>query len=254
VALTPRRLGLLTPFQELPGEVEDVVASAHETAALWQVIAEMPVDSHEVEALREAGSDRVLLAAVERMRRWRPDVITWACTSGSFVYGRAGAGAQVATLEAAGGVPATSTSLAFVEALSALAIDRVSVIASYPEPLTAAFEAFLVEWGITVETSVALGCSGASTAQLLTAADVQAHVADVGPGIPILVPDTAVWGLEIHRHMAEQLAVPLLVANQVTLWHTFELAGMSTDLAAFGALRGLSAPGITRPASVGGGS
>jgi maleate cis-trans isomerase len=241
-----RRVGLLTPFQEIPGEVEDVVADAREPAALWQVVTEA-TDSHTLEALRETGSGQALLPAVERMRRWGPDVIAWACTGGSFIGGRSGACAQIAAIESVAGVPATSTSLAFVEALAALEIDRVAVVAPYPEPAAEAFESFLGEWGIAVRGIVSLGCAGASTSQLLTAEDVENAADSLGAAASILLPDTAVWGIEIHRELAPRLSVPLLVANQVTLWHAFELAGMSTDLAAFGDLGGIRAATITRP-------
>jgi hypothetical protein len=35
------------------------------------------------------------------------------------------------------------------------------------------------------------------------------------------------------------------VANQVTLWHAFGLAGLSTDVDAFAELRGLRPSGLT---------
>lgn len=248
--MTLRRLGLLTPFQEVPGEVNDVVALADRPAVLWQVLTGDASDSHTVEAMRAMGTDRALLPAIDRMRRWRPDVVVWACTSASFVFGRAGAVKQHATIEAASGVPSTTTSFAFVEALAALAIDEVAVVSPYPEPATAAFASFLEEWGVRVEESIALGCPGASTSERLTAADVGSRIAELRRELPVLLPDTAVWGMEIQRELAPRLSAPLLVANTVTLWQTFQLAGMSTDLADFGDLRGVAAPGVTRPASV----
>jgi maleate cis-trans isomerase len=245
VAVSAPRIGLLAPFKELPGEISDVFAAAREPISHWQVIT-AAVDSHDMGDLAITGADAALLAGVERMRRWRPTVVAWACTSGSFYAGRARAVEQARRLEVAAGVPVTSTSLAFVEALAALGVGAVSVVGPYPEPATHAFAEFLGEWGIRVERSAHLDCAAAATSELLDGGDVDAALRQVGTDVPILLPDTAVWGIEIQRELASELPVPLLVANQVTLWQAFDLAGASTELDAFGTLRGVRATGVTR--------
>ena len=53
---------------------------------------------------------------------WQQDAVVWACTSGSFVYGWDGANAQAAALGEQLGIPASSTSLAFVHAARALGV------------------------------------------------------------------------------------------------------------------------------------
>jgi maleate cis-trans isomerase len=247
VAVSTRRIGVLAPLRELPGELEDVAAAAAEPVALWEVITES-TDDHSMPALLATGEIGALLAGVERMRRWRPEVVVWACTSGSFSRGRAGALAQVEAIESAAGVPATSTSLAFVEAITALAIDEVAVVAPYPREGADAFAAFLGEWGIAVRETVPLGCEGPTVSEQLAAADVERAIAPLGSDVAVLLPDTAVWGIEILTELAPRLAAPLLVANQVTLWHAFDTIGLQTDLPAFGGLRGLQAPGATRSA------
>jgi len=235
------------PFRELPGEIADLVAEAHEPVAQWQVLT-ASADSHDIDELLETGADEPLLAGVERMRRWHPDVVAWACTSGSFVGGRAWALAQARAIERAAGVPATSTSLAFVEALSALGADEVSVVSPYPAPATAAFIAFLAEWGIEVRTATHLGRPSGAESTLLGPGEVGPAVEALAGDVPVLLPDTAVWGLELRRALAPRVPVPLLVANQVTLWHAFALAGLSTDLEAFAELRDIRPSGLTSAA------
>lgn len=242
--MSVRRVGLLVPFRELPGEIADVVAAAAEPAAQWQVVTES-ADSHDIPELLRTGADEPLLDGLERMLRWRPDVVAWACTSGSFAGGRAWALAQARTLERAAGVPVTSTSLAFVEALAALGVGAVSVVSPYPEPATAAFAAFLEEWGITVRASTHLGYPGGAESSLLDPREVADAIDAVVSDVPVLLPDTAVWGFELRRELAPRVPVPLIVANQVTLWHAFGLAGMSTDVEAFAELRGIRPSGLT---------
>lgn len=239
------RIGLLAPFQELPGELGDVVAEAPEPAALWQVIT-VAEDSHDVPALLATGSHAVLRAGVERMLRWRPTVVAWGCTSGSFAGGRVWALDQARAIEDAAGVPATSTSLAFVEALAAIGSDAVALLSPYPPPATRAFVSFLEEWGVRVTEARSLGHPSGSASREIRPRDVEGVLRELDAGPPILLPDTAVWGLELGARLATGLGSPLLTANQVTLWHAFELAGMSTDSARFGPLRGLGATGVTR--------
>ncbi len=239
------RIGLLAPYRELPGELGDTISAAREDALHWQVITAAE-DSHAIPALRATGGDDVLRAGVERMLRWRPDVVVWACTSGSFVDGRARALEQVAAIEAVAGVPATSASLAFAEALVALDIEEVAVVGPYPEPATMRFVGFLREWGVEVADAVHMDCPSGTASEELRASDFDSALAAVGDGLPIVIPDTAVWGMELHRELAPRLPTPLFVANQVTLWHAFQLVGMSTDVESFGALRGRAARGITR--------
>jgi maleate cis-trans isomerase len=239
-----RRIGLLAPMRELPGEYGDVVAGARESASLWQVIVEI-VDSHDPEELARSADPAVLRPAAERMARWRPDAVAWGCTSASFASGRAVAVQQRRTIEQAAGAPATSTSLAFVEALGALGADTVALLSPYPEPATAAFVDFLAEWGIAVRDLRSLGYPTGADSESLRASEIAETVAELDGDTPIVVPDTAVWGFELLADLGPRAGAPLLTANQVTLWHTFDLAGMSTDLGRFAALRGLAAAGIT---------
>jgi maleate cis-trans isomerase len=239
--MSARRIGLLAPYRELPGELIDLVATAPEPALAWQVVT-AAADSHELTDLRETGSDAALLDGIERIRRWRPSVVSFACTSGSFVGGRDWAVAQARTMERAAGVPATSTSLAFVEALRALSFDDVALLSPYPQAATDALVGFLAEWGVTVRSTAALGCPGGRESERLGAVEIESALATLDPGLPTILPDTAVWGLGVQRELAPALRSPLLVANQVTLWNAFDLAGMSTDLPAFGPLAGLRGP------------
>src|SRR5690606_35152622 len=83
-----------------------------------------------------------------------------------FVFGWDGASQQVAELSEATGLPASSTSIAFVNACRALDLGRVAVAASYPQDVAGHFVAFLRRGGIEV---TAMGSHG-----IVTAAEVGA--------------------------------------------------------------------------------
>jgi maleate cis-trans isomerase len=237
------RIGLLTPNAELPGEYLDIAAESDERLLLWMVISEAP-DSHEFADLVEMGNPATLARAARRLRQWGADVAVWACTSGSFVVGREGSLRQIEVLREIACCPATSTSLAFVCALKCLGLVTVSVLSPYPPEVTAAFERYLGEWGISVSKSMSLDHPSAASSRTITADLIRDAAIELGQADPLLVPDTAVWGFALLRELNDLVEHPMLVANQVTLWHAMQLAGVSTDVASLGVLRGRVAPAV----------
>jgi len=185
-------------------------------------------DAHRVDALLDLGStERLAEGARTLVAEHRPDSIMWACTSGSFVFGWQGAHDQVRELQDRTGVSTSSTSLAFVEACRALSIDRVSVAASYPRDVAEHFVAFLDRGGIAV---TALGSHG-----IVTAAEVGtlgydqveaiATGAEVYGAEAVLVPDTAMHSLQWIDKLEAAVGLPVLTANQVTVWQGIRLLG-----------------------------
>ncbi|NGN91239.1 maleate cis-trans isomerase [Nocardioides sp. KC13] len=195
-------------------------------------------DEHTVEALLDTGSAARLAAGADEIAVHSPDAVIWACTSGSFVYGRDGAAAQAAAISERLGVPASSTSIAFVEAARALGLGKVAVAASYPEDLAGHFRAFLAAGGIEV---VSFGASG-----IFTAVDVgrlgadevieMTVTVDVPEAQAVLVPDTAMHTLTCIDALENALGKPVLTANQVTVWEGLRLARATRPLPGLGTL------------------
>jgi maleate cis-trans isomerase len=199
-------------------------------------------DAHEIDALLDLGDAERLAPAADRLKAAGVDAAVWACTSGSFVFGPEGAGAQVRALQDRLGCPASSTSFAFVHALEHLAIRNVAIAATYPRDVTDAFTAFLTAFGIEV-TAVA-------AADVLTAAEVGTFGRDeiarvvpadrVGGGDAVadaaLVPDTALHTAAWVDELEAELGTTVLTANQVTLWEALRLAGWQGRASALGRL------------------
>jgi len=184
-------------------------------------------DEHALGHMARTGSIENLELSAGSLAPLEPDAVIWACTSGSFVNGLAHAREQASALERKLDCPATSSSLAFVSALRSLGIARVAVLASYPAATAAAFTAFLGECGIAVESIACLGfdsgpaAAGMGDEQLLERVS-RMEVADDGA---LLVPDTAIPTLHLLDRFASLQSVPVLTANQVSLWQLAGLAG-----------------------------
>ena len=202
-------------------------------------------DDHDVEALLETARTEHIVEAAKRLMTLRVDAILWACTSGSFILGRAGAEAQARALADATGLPATSTSLAFVAALERLGVRRVAVLATYPEPASRAFAAFLGEHGIAVAGLSWLDAPSGFDAAVIDETRLAAALLniDLAAAEAVLIPDTALPSLELIDRLEAACRRPVLTANQVTIWAGLGLARRPLTVAGYGRLFTLPARG-----------
>jgi maleate cis-trans isomerase len=201
----------------------------------------MREDAHRVDALLDIGSDDVLAAGVRDLEGAASggcDSVIWACTSGSFVFGWDGAAAQVEALSREAGVPASSTSFAFVDAAVRLGLRRVAVTATYPDDVAQRFVTFLVRAGVEVVRLSTLG--------IVTAAEVgtfgrdrvlrAAEAGDHPDAEAVLLPDTALHTMAWLGDLEAWLGKLVLTANQVSIWQGLRLAGDTTARTGFGRL------------------
>ena len=154
------------------------------------------------------------------------------------MFGWDGARRQAEELAADFGGPASSTSLAFVEALRALGLRRVAVAATYPEPVTACLVEFLGAAGLEV---VASGSHDIVTAEEVGTVGRDALLAFVTAGDhpraeAVLVPDTALHTARELDALEAAVGKPVLTANQVTVWEALRLAGRRVRAAGAGSL------------------
>ena len=195
-------------------------------------------DAHRVDALREMGSPERLAAGLQQLRLSGAETVVWACTSGSFVHGWEGAHVQVRNLARAAGMPASSTSFAFVHALREVGARRVAVGATYPDDVAELFAGFLRAGGVEV--------AGVRGAGIITAAEVGtwgeeevlalARAADTPDADVLLLPDTALHTIAHVPALEKELGKPVLTANQVTVWEGLRLADRRVNAPGLGAL------------------
>lgn len=231
-------VGLLYPGHSAEDDYPALEARLDGAVRLPVVITSVGEDAHRVDALLDLGRAERLADGASQLAAAKPDAVMWACTSGSFVFGPAGAQNQASGVAAAVGVPASSTSIAFVDALKELGLRRVAVAASYPEDVAQHFVRFLNAGGAEV---VAMGSHGIITAAevgTLTTDQVVAMVkaADHPDAEAVLVPDTAMHTLAIIDELEAAVGKPVLTANQVTVWKGLQLIGDVPPLSGLGTL------------------
>ncbi|GAA0983404.1 MULTISPECIES: maleate cis-trans isomerase family protein [Nocardiopsidaceae] len=190
----------------------------------------MREDAHRVDALLDVGGEDVLAEGARELAAMEVDSAVWACTSGSFVFGWEGAGKQVEGVRRAAGVPSSSTSFAFVHALSQLRISRVAIAATYPDDVAQRFVEFLTEAGVTVLSLASHGIATAAEVGRLGPDDAVDFVIsnDHTRADAVLVPDTALHSAHLIEPMEALLGKTVLTANQVSVWEGLRLAGADT--------------------------
>ncbi|GAB2953122.1 aspartate/glutamate racemase family protein [Streptomyces pseudoechinosporeus] len=231
-------LGFLYPGHSAEDDYPRIEQLLGSDIRLPLVHTDIGEDAHREDALLEMGSAARLAAGVEELRLSGAEAVVWACTSGSFVYGWEGAHEQVRALALTAGMPASSTSFAFVHAIREIGARRVAIAATYPEDVAAMFSAFLKDAGIEVVSMRGSGIITAAEVGTWGADEVLAlaHSGDHPDADAVLLPDTALHTASHLPALEKAVAKPVLTANQVTVWEALRLADRRVNAPELGTL------------------
>ncbi|MFF1438348.1 aspartate/glutamate racemase family protein [Streptomyces sp. NPDC058295] len=231
-------LGFLYPGHSAEDDYPRIEQLLGSDIRLDLVHTDIGEDAHRADALREMGAPHRLAKGVEQLRLAGAEAVVWACTSGGFVHGWEGAQEQVRALATTAGMPASSTSFAFVHAAREIGAGRVAVGATYPDDVAALFAGFLRAGGVEV--------TGVHSAGIVTAAEVGtwgeaevfalARAADAPDAEAILLPDTALHTAAFLPALEKEFGKPVLTANQVTVWEALRLTDRRVNAPRLGTL------------------
>ncbi|MFI1413553.1 decarboxylase [Streptomyces sp. NPDC020707] len=231
-------LGFLYPGHSAEDDYPRIEQLLGSDIRLQVVHTDIGEDAHRVDALLEMGAADRLAAGVEELRLSGAEAVVWACTSGSFVYGWQGAQDQVRALALAAGLPASSTSFAFVHAVGELGVKRVAVGATYPDDVAGLFSSFLTDGGCEVVSVRGAGVVTAAEVGTWGEGEVLAlaRAADHAEAEVVVLPDTALHTASFLPSLEAALGKPVLTANQVTVWEALRLADRRANAPALGTL------------------
>ncbi|WP_327315287.1 maleate cis-trans isomerase family protein [Streptomyces sp. NBC_01235] len=231
-------LGFLYPGHSAEDDYPRIEQLLGSDIRLDLVHTDIGEDAHRVDALLQMGAPERLADGVGQLRLAGAEAIVWACTSGGFVHGWKGAQEQVRALATTAGMPASSTSFAFVHAAQEIGAGRVAVGATYPDDVAGLFAEFLRAGGVEV--------TALSSAGIVTAAEVGtwdetqvlalARAADDPEAEAVLLPDTALHTAAFLPVLEKELGKPVLTANQVTVWEALRLADRRVNAPGLGIL------------------
>ncbi|HET8893231.1 MAG TPA: hypothetical protein VFM96_03940 [Gaiellaceae bacterium] len=217
-----------TALADLLENVRVEIAIAH---ASWPIL---PAESDTAKsdwkgALVALGDPAHLLASARTLEPGRPHVITWACTSASFLGGLQASEEEAASLSHTLGIPVSNTSLAFVAALRALRITRVSVASIYDPEISDALRSFLAEAGIATAALTQIKHAGLDDFVAWRKERLLEIVAltDAPQAEAILIPETGIHTVAWLDELEASVNKPVLTANQVTMWDALQRVGFS---------------------------
>ena len=226
------RMGMIVPFDfVLDRECWEYVptdASLHITR-----LPHIPLP-YGVEHARALVDPDLLATATGSLTAIDPAVVIFSCTSASFVDGLLGERRIVATLRAAGARRALTTSGAILEALACLGTRRLAIASPYMPKLGDRLRAFIEAAGVTVAAQVDLNLLDFEAVAATPADQVTAWAAAAAHGTDadaVFLPGTNLPTIDMIAPAEHRLGIPVLTANQVTMWAGLRAAGLMPPLA-----------------------
>ena len=187
---------------------------------------EVPVSVGLAEALSDPD---VIARACRDVSIADPAATVYLCTSGSFVSGMAGEARLRDAMKAGGARHPITTSGALLEALEALGAGRVAVGTPYDAALTDRLVGFLTEAGVSTTGSGHLGM-GADIWRVSagTVRDL-AHALPRDGADAIFLACTNLPTYDVIPALENELGIPVLSANLVTMWAALRRLGGATE-------------------------
>jgi maleate isomerase len=155
-----------------------------------------------------------------------PDVVAFACTSGTFIDGEAGLVRQIETIAAIVQSPVVATSRCVIEAMRALGVRRIALATPYLDQVNELERMFLISHGLEVTAVEGLGLSGKTIREVPPEETIAlVRRADTTAAEAVLISCTDLRALEVVDVLERELGKPVLTSNQVTLWGILRALG-----------------------------
>lgn len=192
----------------------------------------------EVDVTTLAAMERDLASAAASMMPGRDDldVISYSCTSGTFVIGEERVIAELRRLNPRPG--ATTMLSACVAALDALGARRIVLGTAYTPDLTALEVEFLSSKGFDVVRAEGLSLESDAEMNRVTPAWLArfAREIDSPEADALFLSCGALRVLPVIETIEAAIAKPVVFSNQANFWHCLRLAGIEDRIEGFGRL------------------
>jgi maleate isomerase len=232
------RIGMLTPSSNTvlePVTVEMLTPIQHRVSVHFSRFPVTAISS-DPKSRAQFGNEPMLHAA-RLLADAKVDVIVWNGTSGGW-EGIDRDRALSQTIEAETGIPATTGTLAAVEAFRTLGIVRYGLVVPYVTEISDAITATFGELGFNCVARTNEGLSvnwDFSQISPLTVAERCRTVARADPD-GILIYCTNLCGAPVVAELESELGMPVLDSVVVSLWAAFHKLGLSPGISGYGTL------------------
>ncbi|GAA4322838.1 aspartate/glutamate racemase family protein [Pigmentiphaga soli] len=186
-----------------------------------------------------AMGERAIEAARDLVRT-RPEILLYACTSGSFVGQEHDEAALARRIAEATGIPAITTSTAVLDALKALSARKVFVVTPYPDDITLSEVEFLELNGIGVAGWDSFRCTAERPIGGVDSDDTErlvlGHRDAIAGADAVFVSCTNLLTFDKIAALESALGVPVVSSNTASLWAVLRGMGIGHASPALGVL------------------
>jgi len=243
----PKRIGALVPSTNQVVEpdfysVAPKGVTIHTERMLCLPSKEKGGDSYQLNKLNED-----IERAAKYLRETDLDLITYACTSGTYHEGRWEYDRQIANLiEQASGLPCITAVHASVEALRKVGAQRISVAGPYGDKLLVRLKTLLEEMGFMVvslegepkmKQRIHPAVIGNQDPEVIVDFVPKAIVREADS---VYLPGTAWRALEVVDKLEGITGLPVITVNQATIWMALRKIGVTDPIQGFGRLLKMS--------------
>ncbi|MGY0490584.1 aspartate racemase/maleate isomerase family protein [Streptomyces sp. WG-D5] len=235
----PLRVGMLTPSSNtcLEPVTYGLLRGAGPGLATAH-FARVPVTRIALDSGSDAQFDREpMLAAARQLADAKVDVLVWNGTSGSWLgVDRDRSLADALTAET--GIPATTSTLALLDACAVYGVTRLGLALPYTRDVADAIVATYAKEGLECVLAEPFGEHDNEAFARIPPADVarQIEAAATGGAQAVAVVCTNVYGAFEAERLEPALGVPVLDSVGVTLWRALDLAGARSSWSGHGQL------------------
>lgn len=224
----PLAIGLIVPSSNTV--VEPAAAGIAATAGRLRLhYTRIPVTRIANDSAADAQFDgSTMSAAAALLGHADVDVVAWAGTSGSWL-GLDHDSELMRCMSKAAGVPATTSTVALMEACRQIGVSRVGLVTPYTGDVVSRIEAVYAKHGIAVTAGRHFSLTDNRSFASVPEGEISRAVRDVGAeGVDaVLVVCTNLAGAAAALTIGDSLSVPILDSVAVTLWQAGALVGLS---------------------------
>ncbi|MCQ4210855.1 aspartate racemase/maleate isomerase family protein [Streptomyces longispororuber] len=237
-SVRPLRVGMLTPSSNTCLEPVTYGLLHGSADAATAHFARVPVTRIALDAGSDAQFDpEPMLAAARQLADAKVDVLVWNGTSGSWL-GVERDRALAAALTAGTGIPATTSTLALLDACTAYGVRRLGLALPYTRDVADAIVETYAKEGVDCVLAEPFGEADNEAFARIPAADVarQIEAAATDGAQAIAVVCTNVYGAFEAERLERALDIPVFDSVTATLWRALDLAGGRPSWGGYGQL------------------